>query len=149
MLGGVNFVLHAAGWLEGGLTMGYEKFVMDLDQCGMMHAFAKGVDLSPNGQALDAIIENGPGQHFLGTAHTLANFETAFYRSSIADNNSYEQWEDEGSLDAAHRANAIWKKMLAEYEPPPIDEAVDEELREWIERKKASFPDSNVRLVWR
>ena len=144
ILGGVNFVLHAAGWLEGGLTMGYEKFVMDLDQCGMMHAFAKGVDLSPNGQALEPIIENGPGQHFLGTAHTLANFETAFYRSSIADNNSYEQWEDEGSLDAAHRANAIWKKMLAEYEPPPIDEAVDEELREWIERKKASFPDSNV-----
>ena len=102
------------------------------------------MDLSPNGQALDAIIENGPGQHFLGTAHTLANFETAFYRSSIADNNSYEQWESEGSLDATHRANPIWKKMLAEYEPPPIDEAVDQELREWIERKKASFPDSNV-----
>ena len=144
MLGGVNFVLHAAGWLEGGLTMGYEKFVMDLDQCGMMHAFANGVDLSPNGQALEPIIENGPGQHFLGTAHTLANFETAFFRSSIADNNSYEQWEAEGSLDAAHRANPIWKKMLADYEPPPIDETVDEELREWIERKKASFPDSNV-----
>jgi len=144
ILGGANFVLHAAGWLEGGLTMGYEKFVLDLDQCGMAHAFAKGVDLSPNGQALDAIIENGPGQHFLGTAHTLANFETAFYRSSIADNNSYEQWEEDGSLDATHRANAIWKKMLADYEPPPIDEAVDEELKDWIERQKASFPDSNV-----
>ena len=96
MLGGVNFVLHAAGWLEGGLAMGYEKFVLDLDQCGMMHEFAKGVDLSPNGQALDPILENGPGQHFLGTAHTLANFETAFYRSSIADNNSFEQWEPKG-----------------------------------------------------
>jgi trimethylamine--corrinoid protein Co-methyltransferase len=144
ILGGANFVLHAAGWLEGGLTMGYEKFVLDLDQCGMAHAFAKGVDLSPNGQALDAIIENGPGQHFLGTAHTLANFETAFYRSSIADNNSYEQWEEDGSLDATHRSNAIWKKMLAEYEPPQIDEAVDEELKDWIERQKASFPDSNV-----
>jgi trimethylamine--corrinoid protein Co-methyltransferase len=144
ILAGVNFVLHAAGWLEGGLTMGYEKFVMDLDQCGMMAAFARGVDLSPNGQALDAIIENGPGQHFLGTAHTLANFESAFFRSSIADNNSYEQWESEGALDATNRANAIWKKMLAEYEPPPIDESVDEELREWVERQKASFPDSNV-----
>ena len=110
ILAGVNFVLHAAGWLEGGLAMGYEKFVLDLDQCGQMHAFAKGMDLSPNGQALDAIIENGPGQHFLGTAHTLANFETAFYRSSIADNNSFEQWELDGSLDAAQRANAIWKK---------------------------------------
>jgi trimethylamine---corrinoid protein Co-methyltransferase len=144
MLAGVNFVLHAAGWLEGGLTMGYEKFALDLDQCGMMAAFAKGVDLSENGQALDAIVDNGPGQHFLGTAHTLANFETAFFRSSIADNNSFEQWEAEGSRDAITRANAIWTKMLAEYEPPPIDEAVDEELRAWIDRKKASFPDSNV-----
>jgi len=144
ILGGVNFVLHAAGWLEGGLAMGYEKFVLDLDQCGQVHAFAKGMDLSENGQALEPIIENGPGQHFLGTAHTLANFETAFYRSSIADNNSFEQWELDGSLDANMRANAIWKKMLAEYEEPPVDEAKDEELREWIDRKKASFPDSNA-----
>jgi trimethylamine---corrinoid protein Co-methyltransferase len=144
MLGGVNFVLHAAGWLEGGLTMGYEKFVMDLDQCGMMAAMAKGVDLSPNGQAVEAIIENGPGQHFLGTAHTLANFETAFFRSSIADNNSFEQWEIEGAQDSIARANTIWKKTLAEYEAPPIDEAVDQELRDWVEQKKASFPDSNV-----
>jgi trimethylamine--corrinoid protein Co-methyltransferase len=144
ILAGVNFVLHAAGWLEGGLAMGYEKFVMDLDQCGMVHSFVKGVDLSPNGQAVDAIVENGPGQHFLGTAHTLANFETAFFRSSIADNNSVEQWELEGSKDAVVRANEIWKRTLAEYEPPPIDEAKDEELREWIEKKKASFPDSNV-----
>ncbi|MGZ4109931.1 MAG: trimethylamine methyltransferase family protein [Actinomycetota bacterium] len=144
MLGGVNFVLHAAGWLEGGLAFGYEKFVMDVDQCGMWHAFAKGVDLSPNGQAIDAILENGPGQHFLGAAHTLANFETAFYRSSVADNNSFEQWAAEGAKDAEVRATAVWKRMLGEYEPPPIDEAKDEELREWIERKKASFPDSNV-----
>jgi trimethylamine--corrinoid protein Co-methyltransferase len=144
MLAGVNFVLHAAGWLEGGLVMGYEKFAMDLDQCGMAARFQQGVDLSPNGQALEAIIENGPGQHFLGAAHTLANFETAFYRSTIADNNSYEQWEAEGSKDAMQRANAVWKQMLADYEPPPFDEAVDEELREWIERKKASFPDSNA-----
>jgi trimethylamine--corrinoid protein Co-methyltransferase len=143
LLAGVNFVLHAAGWLEGGLTMGYEKFVMDADQCGMLHAFARGVDLSENGQALDAIIENGPGTHFLGSAHTLANFETAFYRSTVADNNSFEQWEAEGSLDMAQRANGIWKRMLAEYEPPPMDEAIDLELREWIERRKASFPDAN------
>jgi trimethylamine---corrinoid protein Co-methyltransferase len=144
VLAGVNFVLHAAGWLEGGLSMGYEKFILDLDQCGQMHAFARGMDLSPNGQAVDAIVENGPGQHFLGTAHTLANFETAFYRSSVADNNSFEQWELDGSLDAAQRANAIWKQMLADYEAPPLDDAKDEELQEWIARKKASFPDSNA-----
>ena len=144
ILGGVNFVLHAAGWLEGGLAMGYEKFVLDLDQCGQMHELAKGMDLSPNGQAIDAILANEPGTHFLGTAHTLANFETAFYRSNTADNNSFEQWEIDGSLDAAQRANAIWKQTLAEYEAPPLDEAKDEELREWIDRKKASFPDSNA-----
>ncbi|MGL6279817.1 MAG: trimethylamine methyltransferase family protein [Gaiella sp.] len=144
VLGGVNFVLHTAGWLEGGLAMGYEKFVLDADQAGMWHAFARGVDLSPSGQALDAILTSEPGQHFLGHAHTLANFETAFYRSPVADNASFEQWELEGAQDAERRANALWKRMLAEYEPPPIDDAVDEELREWIERKKASFPDSNV-----
>jgi trimethylamine--corrinoid protein Co-methyltransferase len=124
--------------------MGYEKFVLDADQCGMWHAFVKGVDLSENGQALDALLTNGPGQHFLGHEHTLANFETAFYRSPVSDNSSYEQWEDEGGKDASQRANALWKSMLAEYEPPPLDDAIDEELREFIDRRKASFPDSNT-----
>ena len=144
VLGGVNFVLHTAGWLEGGLTMGYEKFVLDADQAGMWHAFLRGVDLSENGQALDAILGNEPGTHFLGTPHTLANFETAFYRSAVSDNSSFEQWEAEGARDAATTANAVWKTMLAEYQAPPIDDSVDEELREWIDEKKASFPDSDV-----
>jgi len=142
VLGGTNFVLHAAGWLEGGLTIGYEKFVMDADQLGMMGVFVKGVDLSENGQALDAIRENGPGQHYLGTAHTLANFETAFYRSDIADNNSFEQWLEDGELDARARANKIWKKTLAEYEAPALDPAIDEALLDFIARKKASMPDA-------
>jgi trimethylamine--corrinoid protein Co-methyltransferase len=141
VLGGVNFVLHAAGWLEGGLSIGYEKFVLDDDQLGMMSTFVRGVDLSENGQALDAIRENGPGQHFLGTAHTLANFETAFYRSTTADNASYEQWFEEGGLDAAQRANAIWKRRLAAYEPPAIDPAIDEEMTTFIETRKAEMPD--------
>jgi trimethylamine---corrinoid protein Co-methyltransferase len=144
VLGGVNFVLHAAGWLEGGLSVGYEKFILDADQCGMMAVFVKGVDLSENGQGLDAIRENGPGQHFLGTAHTLANFESAFYRSETADNNSFEQWVEDGSLDAAQRANRIWKRMLAEYEAPPIDPGIDEALLEFIAKRKASVPDSEV-----
>jgi trimethylamine---corrinoid protein Co-methyltransferase len=144
VLGGVNFVLHAAGWLEGGLTVGYEKFILDADQCGMMAVFVKGVDLSENGQALDAIRANPPGQHFLGTSHTLANFETAFYRSEVADNNSFEQWSEDGGLDAAQRANAIWKRMLADYEAPPLDQALDEELLEFMIRRKASMPDSEV-----
>ena len=142
LLGGVNFVLHAAGWLEGGLSSGYEKFVLDADQCGMMQRLAQGVDLTENGQAMDAIREVGPGKHYLGCAHTLANFETAFYRSTIADNNSVEQWEAEGSLDAAQRANKIWKQMLADYEAPAIDPGIDEALKEFVTKKKASFPDS-------
>jgi trimethylamine--corrinoid protein Co-methyltransferase len=144
VLAGVNFVLHAAGWLEGGLTMGYEKFILDADQCGMMGVFVNGMDLSENGQALDAIRENGPGQHFLGTAHTLANFETAFYRSALADNDSFEQWQEGGSHEAPVRANAIWKRMLAEYEAPPLDAAVDEALADFVARRKASVPDSDV-----
>jgi trimethylamine--corrinoid protein Co-methyltransferase len=142
MLAGVNFVLHAAGWLEGGLSMGYEKFVLDADQLGMWHAFAPGVDLSENGQAMDAFLTNEPGTHFLGHPHTLANFESAFFRSPVADNSSFEQWESEGAQDAARRASTIWQRTLAEYEAPAIDEAVDDELREWIERRKASFPDA-------
>jgi trimethylamine--corrinoid protein Co-methyltransferase len=144
ILAGVNFVLHAAGWLEGGLAVGYEKFVMDADQCGMAAVFVNGIDMSENGQAVEAIIDNGPGQHFLGTAHTLANFETAFYRSEISDNNSFEQWQEDGSLDAAQRANAIWKRMLREYEAPPLDEGIDEALQEFIAKRKASKPDSEV-----
>ncbi len=142
MLGGVNFVLHGAGWLEGGLVSSYEKFVMDADQLGMMQVLSKGYDLSENGQALDAIREVGPGQHFLGCAHTQANFESAFYRSTIADNNSFEQWEAEGALDAAQRANALWKKMLADYQAPPLDPAIDEALSAFVEKKKASMPDA-------
>ena len=142
-LGGVNFVLHVAGWLEGGLSMGYEKFVMDVDQAGMMHTLLEGVDLSENGQAMDAIREVGPGKHFLGCAHTQANFETAFYRSPLADNNSFEQWEAEGATDMAQRANALWKKQLAEYVAPPLDPAVDEALEDYMNRRRASFPDSS------
>jgi trimethylamine---corrinoid protein Co-methyltransferase len=141
ILGGVNFVLHSAGWLEGGLSIGYEKFVLDCDQLGMIHTFVKGVDMSANGQAVDAICDNEPGMHFLGTAHTLANFESAFYRSTTADNNSYEQWLDEGSLDANARANAMWKKSLAEYEPPALDDAIDAELQEFIAKRKIEMPD--------
>src|SRR3954454_15468099 len=144
ILAGVNFVLHAAGWLEGGLSIGYEKFILDLDQCGMAAVFLKGVDMSPNGQAVEAIKENGPGIHFLANSHTLANFETAFYRAATSDNNSFEQWQEAGSLDAAQRANAVWKRMLREYEAPPIDPGVDEALQDFITQRKASFPDSDV-----
>ena len=144
MAAGVNFVLHAAGWLEGGLTLSYEKLIMDADQLGMMEVYARGVDMTPNGQAVEAFITNPHGDHFLGHPHTLANFETAFYQSAIADNNSFEQWSDEGSPDAAQRANRLMKQMLADYEPPPIDDAIDAQLRDYIARRKAEEPDAIV-----
>jgi trimethylamine--corrinoid protein Co-methyltransferase len=118
---GTNFVLHGAGWLEGGLSAGYEKFIMDADQLGMMQVLAKGIDLSENGQALDAIREVGPGSHFLGCSHTQANFETAFYRSNIADNNSFEQWEAEGEKTAAQRANELARNWLGDATRSPGD----------------------------
>ena len=141
MQAGVNFVLHAAGWQEGGLALGYEKLILDADQLGAMEVWARGVDLSENSQAMEAFRTNAHGDHFLGNAHTLANFETAFWRSDIADAASFEQWQEEGSLTAAQRANIRWKKLLADYEPPPIDEAVDAELRDYVARRKSEMPD--------
>lgn len=140
-LAGVNFMLHTAGWLEGGLAMGYEKFIMDADQANMIAKLLAGVDLSENGQAMDAFREVGPGSHFLGSAHTQANFETAFYRSEVADNNSFEQWEQDGSMDATMRANAKWKQMLNDYEAPPLDPAIDEALTSFVARRKSEFDD--------
>src|SRR5215510_7123455 len=149
LFAGTNFVLHSAGWLEGGLASGYEKFVMDADQLGIMQVLSGNIDLSENGQAMDAIREVGAravgaNRHFLECGHTNRNFETAFYRSAIADNNSFEQWEAEGAQDAMQRANKLWKKMLSEYEAPAIDPGIDEALNEFIAKKKAAVPDSNV-----
>ena len=142
VMSGTNFVLHSAGWLEGGLAAGYEKFVMDCDQLAMQQRICEGVDLSENGQAMDAIREVGPGSHYLGCAHTQANFETAFYRSTIADNNSFEQWQAEGESRTDERANKLWKKWLAEYEAPALDESVDEALQDFMTRKKEAEPDA-------
>ncbi len=142
VLAGVNFMLHAAGWMEGGLVSSYEKFIIDCDQLSMMQRFAGGIDLSENGQAMDAIAEVGPGSHYLGCAHTQRNFEDAFWRSGIADNNSFEQWLADGSLDAAQRANAIWAKQLKSYVAPDLDQAIDEQLVAFMEQRKAVLPDS-------
>ncbi|MGB9140826.1 MAG: trimethylamine methyltransferase family protein, partial [Aestuariivirga sp.] len=105
--------------------------------------FAEGVDFSENGQALEAMRErNTTGEaHFLGTAHTRANFETAFWRSQITDNNSYEQWRDDGEKDASVRANALWKKMLADYEAPALDAGLDEQLNAFMAKRKETLPD--------
>ena len=141
LLSGVNLVTHAAGWLEGGLVASYEKFAMDVDQLAMMQALAGGMDMGERGQALDALREVGPGGHFLGCAHTQANFETAFHQSSIADYTAYEQWVLDGRLTAEQRANAVYKRMLADYEDPGLDPAIDEALQDFMARRRAVLPD--------
>jgi trimethylamine---corrinoid protein Co-methyltransferase len=138
---GANFILHSAGWLEGGLTMGYEKFVMDTDFCAAPHVWMRGLPLDDNALALDAFREVGRGKHFFGAAHTLANYGTAFRESAVADNNSLEQWRDEGMKDAPQRASERCKCLLAEYEQPRLDPAVDKELNAFVSRRKGERPD--------
>ena len=137
---GVNFLLHTAGWLEGGLAMGYEKFILDADQADMMSRLVEGVDLSENGLALDSMLNNGPGNHFLGTAHTMENFESAFWTSAQGDVNSFEQWEIEGSRNSIVRAHETWTRMLNEYEAPSIDEAVERPTRGMDRRSQSVVP---------
>ncbi|MEL6751528.1 MAG: trimethylamine methyltransferase family protein [Pseudomonadota bacterium] len=142
MMGGVNFVLHAAGWLEGGLVASYEKLIMDADQLGMLQRFASGVELDDNALAYDALVEVGPGNHFLGCAHTQANFERAFYRSSLADNNSFEQWDAEGGRRIEERANIMVREQLARFEAPALDAGINEALVDFIKQRKDSMPDA-------
>ncbi len=142
LLGGVNFMLHACGWLEGGLVSSYEKFVLDADQLGVLHSLAEGIDLSENGQAMGAIAEVGPGGHFLGCQHTQDNFKTAFWRTQVLDYRPFETWSEAGGFDSMQLANARVHKMLGEYEAPPLDPARAEALRDFVDRRKASEPDA-------
>jgi trimethylamine--corrinoid protein Co-methyltransferase len=142
LLSGVNFMLHACGWLEGGLVASPEKFVMDADQLGILHHIAKGVDVSENGQAMDAIREVGPGGHYLGCAHTQANFKDAFWRTGVLDYKPFETWAEEGERDTVALAREKLDRMLADYAPPPIDPGVAEALGDFVARRKASEPDA-------
>jgi trimethylamine--corrinoid protein Co-methyltransferase len=142
LLGGANFILHAAGWLEGGLVMGYEKFALDCDHLGMMHKLLGGLNLDENQMAMDAFREVEPGKHFLGCAHTMANYQTAFYDADLADNDSFEQWRDAGSRPADLRADARWKALLKSHTDPALDPALDEALLDFMNRKKQSMADA-------
>lgn len=135
-LAGTNFVLHAAGWLESGLTSSYEKFVMDIELCRMMQVFRGGIALDEEGLALDAFAEIGPGGYFFGAAHTLRHFRDAFYRPLLADVQNYTRWEQKGAETADVRAQRVWKKWLREYAPPPMDAGVLEALNEYVARRK-------------
>ncbi len=142
LLSGVNFMLHACGWLEGGLVASPEKFVIDADQLGILHRLAAGVDLSETGQGMDAIREVGPGGHYLGCAHTQANFKDAFWRTQLLDYKPFETWYDEGERDTAMLASTRVSKLLREYEAPGMDPATVEALSEFVTKRKASEPDA-------
>ena len=144
LLAGVNFMLHACGWLEGGLVSSYEKFVMDADQLGALHGLARGVAIDENGQGMDALREVGPGGHYLGCAHTQANFKTAFWRTDLLDYKPYETWAEEGARDTMQLAGLRVKKQLADYQQPPIDEAVREALEAFVAQRKAEMPDAFI-----
>lgn len=142
LLSGVNFMLHSCGWLEGGLVSSFEKFVMDSDQLGTLHHLAKGIKIDANAQALSAIREVGPGGHYLGCEHTQENFKDAFWRSELLDYKPFETWAEEGSRDTQALASLRVEKILSDYQKPYLDPAIDEELKEFISKKKASMKDS-------
>jgi len=142
VMGGANFVLHSAGWLEGGLSTGYEKLLIDADRLGAYQKLLGGVDLDDNSIGRAAYEDVEPAGHFLGSAHTMANYETAYYDALMSNSDSFEQWEDDGAKDTERRAYERWQQMLNEYEAPHLDEAKDEELKAFIAKKKENMADA-------
>ena len=142
LLSGVNFMLHSCGWLEGGLVASFEKFVMDADQLGTLHKMAQGVTVNEDTLAMDAIREVGPGGHYLGCAHTQANFKTAFWRSEVFDYKPYETWSEEGARDTVALATVRVQKLLDTYQQPMLDPAINEALNAFVAERKASMPDA-------
>lgn len=139
--GGANYVLHSAGFLDGLLSMSYEKLVMDTDICGALHAYLDGMAVNEDTLAFDALAELGPGQHLFSTQHTLRHYETAYWDSALDDNQPWETWDEQGGIDYAQRANTRWKKLLREYEAPPLDPSRDEALTDFMNRRKSAMPD--------
>ena len=142
LMGGVNFMLHACGWLEGGLVSSFEKFVMDADQLGILHHLARGVGVTEEDQAMGAIAEVGPGGHYLGCAHTQANFKNAFWRTNLLDYKPFETWEEEGARDTVALAAQRVETLLNTYRQPELDPGIAEALDAYVATKKASMPDA-------
>jgi trimethylamine---corrinoid protein Co-methyltransferase len=140
-LSGANFVMHSAGWLEGGLVSCYEKFIVDIELLRMLRHEFTPVEIDEQSLAFGAHEEVGPGGHFLGAAHTLERFRECFYRPLLSSTENFDRWQRNGGRDATARAGEIWRRMLEEYEPPPIDDAVRDELEEYVARRRAELGD--------
>lgn len=141
LLSGTHQVWHAAGWLEGGLVMSYEKFIMDLDHCGAMLTMLQGFGVDEEAFGRDAYRETGPGQNFLATQHTLRHYATANFQPDIPEGGPFETWSENGSPTTDQRAAARWKQMLSDYRKPPMDKNVLSALTEFVATRKASMPD--------
>lgn len=141
LLSGSHQIWHSAGWLEGGLVMSYEKFIMDLDHCGAMMTMLQGFNVDEEAFGRDAYHETGPGQNFLSTQHTLRHFSTANFQSDIPEAGPYELWNENGKPTADQRATACWKQMLADYSAPPMDGSVLANLNEFVIDRKNSMAD--------
>lgn len=143
MLAGANFVLHSAGWLEGGLCTGFEKLIMDADRLGSYQkVLSQGLETSDEAFARDAYDEVQAGGHFLGCAHTMRNYQTAFYDPKLSDSDNVESWEEKGSHDMRRRAYDRWNQMLKDYVQPPMEEATREELDAYVAKRKEELPDA-------
>jgi trimethylamine--corrinoid protein Co-methyltransferase len=134
--GHCNFVYHAAGWVEGGLSASFEKVVIDCEMIQQWMYYHQPVDVSDDALGVDAIAEVGPNGHFFGCEHTQARYKTAFYEPFLSDWRNFEAWAEDGARSVEHRAHRLYKQILAEFEPPPIDPAIDEELQAFIARRK-------------
>ncbi len=137
VMGGVNLLMHGAGWMEGGLHAGYEKVILDAELLGMVEAFLDPVPVDEDSMAFSAMQEVGPGGHFFGAEHTQSRYRTAFHKPMLSDWRNYESWEEAGSPELPGKANRIWKELLAAYEPPPLDPARREELEAFVARRKS------------
>jgi trimethylamine--corrinoid protein Co-methyltransferase len=137
IMGGGNMIVHAAGWMEGGLVASYEKFVLDVDLLQMVEELLKPIVIDDDSMGFDAMMDVGPGGHFFGTQHTLDRYAGAFYEPLISDWRNFGQWQDAGSPQTAQRANALWKKALAEYQEPPIDPAIAAAIDQFVTRRVA------------
>jgi len=137
MLGGANIVYHGLGWLEGGLCASYEKVIIDAEMIQGMREFMLPLQVDHSELAVEAIADVGPGGHFFGTAHTLERYEEAFYSPLLSDWQNFENWADAGSLTATDRANKIWKQLLEQYQPPPLDDTRRDQIVEFVERRSA------------
>ena len=131
-----NVVYHAAGWLEAGLCASYEKFVMDCDTVQQIVHYMRDTTITEDDLAFDAILETGPNGHFFGASHTQSRYQTAFYEPFISNWDNFENWQDRGSIQTPERANTIWKKILAEFQPPPMDSGIHEELQAFVAQRK-------------